>query len=125
MSDSPTYFTSYCAYRAASIQVLQVRDPDADVSAAAVQRLATTLRMLEAEAAQTPEIRRSVDTTKAQLKKAGYSNNVIEIMAENNDNLPVDQGRQLRGPEIGPSYAGELGVQAYGYIPSQRRSMGT
>lgn len=64
-----TYLTSYCVYTAATIEVLQVQNSPKDVSTAAVHRLATTLRMLEAEAAQTPGIRRSVDIIKAQLDK--------------------------------------------------------
>jgi hypothetical protein len=63
-----TYLTSYCVYTAATIEVQQVRHPDPEVSAAAVERLATTLRMLEVECMQTPGIRRSVDIIKAQLE---------------------------------------------------------
>lgn len=61
--------TSYCVYTAATIEVLQVQNSSKDFSTAAAQRLSTTLRMLEAEVAQTPGIRRSVDIIKAQLDK--------------------------------------------------------
>ncbi|KAK6210519.1 hypothetical protein LQW54_006127 [Pestalotiopsis sp. IQ-011] len=64
-----TYLTSYCVYTAATIEVLQVQNSSKDISAAAAQRLSTTLRMQEPEVAQTPGIRRSVDIIKAQLDK--------------------------------------------------------
>ncbi|OAA58432.1 nitrogen assimilation transcription factor nirA [Niveomyces insectorum RCEF 264] len=64
-----TYLTSYCVYTAATVEVQQVRHPDRTVSSQAVERLATTLRMLEAESQQTPGIRRSVDIIKAQLNE--------------------------------------------------------
>ncbi|KAH8894379.1 hypothetical protein GQ53DRAFT_717109 [Thozetella sp. PMI_491] len=62
-----TYLTSYCVYTAATIEVQQVRHPDPQVSAAAIERLATTLKMMEVECSQTPGIRRSRDIIKAQL----------------------------------------------------------
>lgn len=66
-----TYLLSYCVYTAATIEVKQVSDPDLSISQAAVQRLATTLAMLEEEARQTPGIRRSVEIIKARLHKDG------------------------------------------------------
>ncbi|CAK7216607.1 hypothetical protein SCUCBS95973_002864 [Sporothrix curviconia] len=62
-----TYLTTYCVYTAATIEVQQVRHPDPAVASQAVDRLATTLRMLEAECQQTPGIRRSIDIIKTQL----------------------------------------------------------
>lgn len=66
-----TYLLSYCVYTAATIEVKQVSNSDNSISQAAVQRLATTLAMLEEEARQTPGIRRSVEIIKTRLHKDG------------------------------------------------------
>ena len=47
-----TYLLSYCVYTAATIEVQLLRDQDIHVAGAAAERLATTLSMLEVEAAQ-------------------------------------------------------------------------
>ncbi len=64
-----TYLLSYCVYTAATVEVKQVGDEDPPISQAAVERLATTLNMLEEEAKQTPGIRRSIDIIKMRLQQ--------------------------------------------------------
>ena len=63
-----TYLVSYCVYTAATIDIYDIKSDDDTAAAAAAERLAITLKMLESEAAQTPGIKRSIDIIKAQLR---------------------------------------------------------
>ncbi|KAH6962615.1 fungal-specific transcription factor domain-containing protein [Ilyonectria sp. MPI-CAGE-AT-0026] len=63
-----SYLISYCVYTAATIELQQIDDPDERISTMAVDRLATTLNMLETEARQTPGVRRSLDIIKLRLE---------------------------------------------------------
>ncbi|KAK4936287.1 hypothetical protein LTR10_022815 [Elasticomyces elasticus] len=80
-----TYLLSYCVYTAATIEVKQVGDPDPAISQAAVERLATTLAMLEEEAKQTPGIRRSIEIIRIRLQKQRQSSQTVEM-------APTQQG---------------------------------
>lgn len=62
-----TYLVSYCVYTAATIDIQQIRHEDTSLATAAATRLATTLKMLESEARQTPGIKRSIDIIKSHL----------------------------------------------------------
>lgn len=64
-----TYLLSYCVYTAATIEVEQASNENAVTARAAIERLATTLAMLEHEAKQTPGIRRSVDIINGRLTR--------------------------------------------------------
>ncbi|KAH8171124.1 fungal specific transcription factor domain-containing protein [Sarocladium implicatum] len=65
-----TYLMTYSVYTAATIELQQIRDPDPELSGAALRRLETTLRMLESEAQQTPGVRRSIDIIRSHLASA-------------------------------------------------------
>lgn len=62
-----TYLVSYCVYTAATIDIQEIRHEDPALAQAAAGRLATTLKMLETEAKQTPGIKRSIDIIKSHL----------------------------------------------------------
>ncbi|KAL1887978.1 hypothetical protein Sste5346_009860 [Sporothrix stenoceras] len=90
-----TYLTSYCVYTAATIEVQQVRHPDPAVATQAVERLGTTLRMLEVESQQTPGIRRSIDIIKAQLGGAAAA---AAAVATTGNMAPVVDTHQSLAP---------------------------
>ncbi|KAJ5820368.1 hypothetical protein N7474_005959 [Penicillium riverlandense] len=64
-----TYLVSYCVYTTATIDVQMIQNEDVALATAAVNRLSTTLEMLESEARQTPGIKRSIDIIKSHLAK--------------------------------------------------------
>jgi hypothetical protein len=80
-----TYLVSYCVYTAATINVHDIKSANPDISRNAVSRLSVSLRVLEAEAKQTPGIRRSIDIIKSQLrtwKSDDYTSASVPILSE-------------------------------------------
>lgn len=63
-----TYLISYCVYTAATVELQEMQRGSGSSSRAAAERLATTMKMLESEARQTPGIRRSIDIIKSRME---------------------------------------------------------
>lgn len=104
-----TYLLSYCVYTAATIEVKQVGDPDPAISQAAVERLATTLAMLEEEARQTPGIRRSIEIIRMRLQKQRQSSQTVEVTSDQQELISP----ALMSPF--PAGAGDLGAPQLQY----------
>ncbi|KAJ5624418.1 hypothetical protein N7510_000727 [Penicillium lagena] len=115
-----TYLISYCVYTAATIDVQMIQNEDAELAAAAVNRLSTTLEMLESEARQTPGIKRSIDIIKSHLAKrtqAGpQDSSVIHHPLEQQwRSLDVNgpEQRPYQKPGIASSPSGHLEYRMY------------
>lgn len=72
-----THLLSYCVYTAASVDVFEMQSKDSDEARAATQRLQVTLHMLEAEAEQTPGVRKSIDIIRSQIKRTPGADDII------------------------------------------------
>ncbi|KAI1615129.1 nitrogen assimilation transcription factor nirA [Exophiala viscosa] len=119
-----TYLLSYCVYTAATIEVKQVGDPDPAISRAAVERLATTLAMLEEEAKQTPGIRRSIEIIRMRLQKQRQSSQTVEMARTQQETIAAAAMNAL------PTVSGDLGppqlqYEAHGGDTSNAHAYGT
>ncbi|KAF2755984.1 hypothetical protein EJ05DRAFT_84599 [Pseudovirgaria hyperparasitica] len=63
-----TYLISYCIFTGATIDVHDLKTPDEASAAAAAERLASKLQMLESEALLAPGLQRSADIIKMHLR---------------------------------------------------------
>lgn len=121
-----TYLLSYCVYTAATIEVKQVGDPDPAVSQSAIERLATTLAMLEEEARQTPGVRRSIEIIKMRLEKQNPSNEGSALRAASYRNRVVGSTALLQPcPPVSGDFHGHWASQnPPGWIASGIDSLG-
>ena len=109
-----TYLLSYCVYTAATIEVKQVGDQDPAISQAAVERLATTLAMLEEEAKQTPGIRRSIDIIRMRLQKQRRLSQTVEAVTSGQQELISSSSAALMNTAFS-GVAGDLGAPELQY----------
>lgn len=115
-----TYLVSYCVYTAATIDVQMIQNDDAALATAAVNRLSTTLEMLESEVRQTPGLKRSINIIKSHLAKraqAGSQDNSAVYHSPEQQrrslNVNVLEQRPYQKPGIASLPSGHLENRMY------------